>query len=668
MSELKWGILGTGAIASAFARGLTQTDSGRLYAVGSRSIETANKFPFEAERRYGSYDELLSDPEVQAVYISTPHPFHAEWAVRAAEAGKHILCEKPVALNHGQAMAMIETARENGVFFMEAFMYRCHPQTARIIELVRSGKIGEVRMIRTTFGFGGGSTIDPRGRLFDPSLGGGAILDIGCYPISMARLIAGAAQAKEIAEPVDFSGTGHRGATGVDEWNAATLRFDGDIVAQVAGAVRVTLDNGLEIAGSEGSISVPNPWVINRTSAEAGRILLKVKGETTTIDVPADRTSYAYEADRVARAIEAGADHGEYPAMSPADSLGNIAALDLWREAVGVTYAAEQEQEHRPVRGVLRRCPKAPMKYGTIPGLGKQVSKMIMGCDNQRSFAHGAAMWDDWYERGGNAFDTAWGYGHGIMEQLLGKWMKARNVRDELVVLTKGAHTPRCFPDLLVQDFHESLSRLQTDYADLYIMHRDNPDVPVGEFVDALSELKDGGYIRGVFGGSNWSRERFEEANRYAAAHGRHRFTVLSNNLSLARMVKPVWNGCVHVSDSGSRTWIAASGITNFAWSSQARGYFLPEGERMKLGADNFASWDAEDNRARRARAEELARKKGCSPINIAAAYVLNQPFPSFALVGPRTIHETATTLPALDILLTQDEISWLWGEDTAVI
>jgi aryl-alcohol dehydrogenase-like predicted oxidoreductase len=306
------------------------------------------------------------------------------------------------------------------------------------------------------------------------------------------------------------------------------------------------------------------------------------------------------------------------------------------------------------------------MQYGRIEGLDKPVSKLIMGCDNQRAFPHAAALWDDWYERGGNAFDTSWVYGGGIMEKLLGAWIESRGIREEVVVTVKGAHTPRCLPDLLIQDFRESLDRLRFEYADLYIMHRDNLDVPVGEFVDVLGDLIEQGLIRGALGGSNWSIERFGDLNEYAEKNGKRGFTVLNNNLSLARMVKPVWKGCLHVSDTSSRKWLAEHGTTNLSWSSQARGYFLPERERMKLGSDNFSCWDAPDNRARRDRAYELAEKKGCSPLNIAAAYVLSQPFPSFALVGPRTIHETATIMPALNVRLSQEEIDWLWGEDAA--
>ena len=666
MATLNWGIIGTGAIAQTFAHGLTQSETGQAVAIGSRQQQSADAFGEEhgIPHRHGSYESLLANDEVQAVYISTPHPFHAEWAIKATEAGKHTLCEKPLGINHAQGMAMVEAARENGVFFMEAFMYRCHPQTLELVRLLKEGIIGEIRMIRASFGFGGGHAINPEARTFSSHLGGGGILDVGCYPVSISRLIAGVAEGKLFSDPVEVVGAGHLGETGVDEWTAAVLRFDSGIIAQVATAVRVSPDNSLEICGSDGRITVPNPWVADRKDPDPGRIIVSVKGEERVIDVAAERTSFAYEADRVAEAIAAGKAEAAWPAMTWLDTLGNLAALDRWRQAIGLTYDLELEEECKPLRGTLEPRENAPMKYGKIEGLDKPVSKLIMGCDNQQTYAHGAAMWDDWYERGGNAFDTSWVYGGGTMEILLGKWVKARDLRDRVVVTIKGAHTPRCLPDLLVEDFHESLDRLQFDYADLYIMHRDNPEVPVGEFVDLLNELKDKGLIRGAFGGSNWSIERFEAVNEYARAHGKQGFAVLNNNLSLARMVEPVWDGCVHVSDAASRKWLGETATTNFAWSSQARGYFLPESERMKLGSDNFACWDAPDNQARRRRAEELADKKGCTPINIAAAYVINQPFPSFALVGPRTIHETVTTLPALDVELTTEEIAWLWGEE----
>ena len=215
-SLLQWGILATGNIARAFAQGLTHSTTGKLVAVGSRSEDGARRFGQEFGLSpvscHPTYEALLADPAVQAIYISNPHPGHAEWAIRCAEAGKHILCEKPLAMNHAEAMAVVEAARRHDVFLMEAFMYRCHPQTRRIVELIRDGAIGAVRVIQATFSFR--AAPDPKSRLLDPELGGGGILDVGCYPVSMSRLIAGAATGAPFANPLKLAAIGHLGETG----------------------------------------------------------------------------------------------------------------------------------------------------------------------------------------------------------------------------------------------------------------------------------------------------------------------------------------------------------------------------------------------------------------------------------------------------------------------
>ena len=659
---LRWGILGTGNIAATFAKGVAASRTGEVVAVGSRSQSSADAFgdKHTIGRRHASYDVLLADDRVQAVYVSTPHPFHAEWAIKAAEAGKHVLCEKPIGLNAAEAMAMIEAAEVHGVLLMEAFMYRCHPQTARLVELVRSGAVGEVRAIDATFSFQ--TDFDPDGRLFSNALGGGGILDVGCYPVSLARLIAGAAAGEPFLNPTDVSGAAHLGATGVDEWAAGTLKFATGVVAQVACGVRVNQRNGCTVYGSEGRIEVPNPFIPAR---EGGTEAMTVhrKGGVETVETATDRPLFALEADAFAESVSRGS--AVHPAMSVADTLGNMRALDDWRNAVGLTYEAETTQglpkttiAGRPVA----RAADAPMTYGAIPGLEKSVSRMVMGCDNQRTLAHGRAMWDDWVERGGNAFDTAVVYMGGLQERLLGQWIESRGVRDDVVIVNKGMHTPANDPLSLTRQLHGSLERLRTDHVDLYVMHRDNPDVPAGEFVDVLNEHKAAGRVT-AFGGSNWSLARVDEANAWAAANGKAGFSVVSNQFSLARMVDPVWDGCISASDPDSRAWFERTQTPLLAWSSQARGFFVPaRGAAPDNRADEEMArcWYADDNFERRRRAFALAEARGVDPINVAAAYVLNQPFPTFALIGPRVLAETRTSMPALGLALSGAERSYL--------
>jgi len=661
-STVRWGILGTGRIAATFASALPHSKTGRLAAVASREQTKAQAFAenWPGIRAHGSYEELLADPGVDAVYIALPHPLHARWAIAAARAGKHLLCEKPLTLNHGEAMAVVEAAKESGVFLMEAFMYRCHPLTARWTELIRSGAVGEVGMIRATFSFRG--HFDRSARLFNNALGGGGILDVGCYPVSIARLAAGAALGKPFAEPLKVSGEAHLDPEeGVDLWAAATLRFPGGIVAQLASGVALTQENGLWIHGSKGTLHVPVPFTMASQGGKSS-IFLERDGNREEIVVETCDWLYALEADAVGEALLAG--EKESPAMPPADTLGNMAALDAWRASAGQVYRSELPDFDFPTvhGGPLRNGSRGgpAMRYGTIPGVEMPVSRLVFGCDNQKTMPHGAVVWDDYIERGGNAFDTAWLYHGGLQERLLGRWIAQRGIRREVAILAKGGHTPFCTPEHISQQLYESLERLNTDYADLYLMHRDNLDVPVGEFVDVLNEHFEAGRIR-AFGGSNWTLERLKEANAYAASKNLRKFDLVSNNFSLARMVQPVWGGCVASSTPEFRTWLRESGTCLLAWSSQARGFFTDRAGREKTtDAELVRSWYSDDNFERRERAIALAREKGVDPIQIALAYVLEQPFAPFALIGPRLISETANTFETLSISLTPKEVAWL--------
>jgi predicted dehydrogenase len=340
MNSLSWGILGTGRIAGIFAKQLSQSKTGKLTAVGSRSQASAEKFAAEyrVPRSHSTYEALLADSQVQAVYISTPHSLHAEWCLKAAKAGKHILCEKPLTLNHTEALAVVDTVRKHDVFLMEAFMYRCHPQTAKLIELLREKIIGEVRVIHASFGFH--RDFNPEARLFKNALGGGGILDVGCYPMSMSRLVAGIAAGQPFADPLEVKGVGHLASTGVDTWAAASLKFPGDILAALATSVEVQQHNTLRICGSNGNIFVPAPWT-QMNDGPISRLFIERKGEPQQeIMVESTQPAYAIEADHVAAHIE----KRQAPAMSWNDSLGNMQALDHWRKSIGLVYESEKKE------------------------------------------------------------------------------------------------------------------------------------------------------------------------------------------------------------------------------------------------------------------------------------------------------------------------------------
>lgn len=340
---LNWGILGTGSIARCFAESLPQSATGKLVAIASRTQEAADAFGarYDVPGRYGTYDALLADPAVQALYISTPHPMHAEWAIKAVGAGKHLLVEKPFTMTHAEAAAVADAARAARVVVSEAFMYRCHPQTARLVELLQSQAIGNVRVIQATFSFH--AEFNPESRLYNHALGGGGILDVGCYTVSIARLIAGAAIGRDFDDPTDVTGAGHLGTTGVDEYAVGTLKFSSGIVASIACGVAVNQETGVKIFGTEGKITLPRPWVSAGAKPVEGLILMQKNGQPAQeITVPALEASYAYEADALAAAVLAGKADVAPPAMTLGDTLGNMRTLDRWRAAIGLQYPADR--------------------------------------------------------------------------------------------------------------------------------------------------------------------------------------------------------------------------------------------------------------------------------------------------------------------------------------
>jgi len=660
--SLRWGILATGAIAGSFARDLPRSRTGTLLAVASRNQESADAFAekFNVPRAYASYEAMLADPEVDAVYIATPHPLHLEWALKAADAGKHILCEKPLTLNYPEAQRVVEAANRNGVALLEAFMYRCHPQTARIAQIVSDGTLGRVKAIEATFSFQAGA--DPSSRLFNLELGGGGILDVGCYVASFVRLVAGAATGKAFAEPQEVKALGVLGETGADYYSAFVALFPGDILVQ--GQTGVSLNGGgfCRVIGESATLRVPSPWFCGE-SDRAGETVLHIErdGKTEDVYVPFDRPLYAFEADALAQMVAT--KDVPRPAMGPDDALGNARFLEVWRQQIGLSYPQE--------RGVMTARPKVypnAMRFREMgevknqAGTAKKISQIVLGTMLEGAiepYSHGLALFDDFFERGGTCFDLARVYGGGVGEKVVGRWLATRGVRDDVTLIVKGAHPPACTPDGFRQELRQSLDNLGIESGDIYMLHRDNLDIPIGEWVEALAEGVQKGWYQ-AYGGSNWSIARIEAANEYGRAHDLPGFSCASNNFSLARMVEPVWHGCISSSDKDSRAWFEKTQTALFSWSSQARGFFARAEKAFTSDAELVRCWYSGDNFERLVRAKELAAQKGVSPVVIAAAYVLAQPFPMFALIGPRSLAETRDSFHALELQLTPQECAWL--------
>lgn len=650
----RWAVLGAGSIARRFVSQLPSS-GGVLAAVGSTDAGRAQDlaayaadFGFDAVRT-GTYDEILADGSIDAVYVATVHTGHAQLAIAAAEAGKKALVEKPLTPNFGTTMAVVDAARSAGTALVEAFMYRFHPQTKAVLDLVREGAIGELVHVEASFAFQTGAR---EGRLYDPATAGGGILDVGGYPVSFARAVAGAAQGSAFADPIEVTGAGTIGETGVDEWAVAQLAFASGATATVRTGVALEDENTATILGSKGSIRLTDPWTL--TAAQSFEI--RIVGEQPRTVGFSDVQPYGLEAAATAAA------ELETAEVSLDDTLGNAKVLDQWRAALELRYPFETETSDIPtVTGrPLARCADAPMPYGEIAGLDKPVSRLVMGVDNQADLAHASAIFDHFFEQGGNTFDTAWLYGGGELEARFGQWVRNRGVREDVVVITKGAHTPFNDPESVSRQLLESLERQGTDYADIYMTHRDNPAVPVGEFVDVIDEHIRAGRIR-VAGASNWTPGRFDAANEYAKANGKHGFTVLSNHFGLAEALDVPWAGCEHVTDRASKAWLEERNVTLLPWSSQARGFFTGRAHPEVLtDAELVRCYYSDENFERLRRAEQLGAEFGVPATAIALAYVLAQPFPTFPLFGPRTIAEARSSMAGLSVTLTPEQVAWL--------
>jgi len=317
------------------------------------------------------------------------------------------------------------------------------------------------------------------------------------------------------------------------------------------------------------------------------------------------------------------------------------------------------------------------MKYGSIPGVSKPVSRLVQGTANTvfdpSKPAQAFALLDMAMEHGINTFDTAHVYGEGN-EVMLGNWVRERGVKDKVVILAKGAHPygrNRVTPEDIEADLTESLRRQKSDYFDLYVLHRDDPAVPVGPIVEALNKHKSAGKI-GAFGGSNWAHTRIKEANDYAAANNLIPFAVTSPNYSLAEMYAPPWDDCLSISGpagQAARDYYAESGIAVMPWSSMAGGFFADIYHRDNLetfAKDNYFAeicircYCGEENFQRLDRVRELAQSKNLSVAQIALAFTFSQPMDLFPLVSSLTKDQFAANAAALEVTLTPQELAYL--------
>lgn len=317
------------------------------------------------------------------------------------------------------------------------------------------------------------------------------------------------------------------------------------------------------------------------------------------------------------------------------------------------------------------------MRYGEIPGLNKPVTRVVQGAtmigsdlDEAKSFA----LLDQVYELGCNTIDTAHVYSNGNSERIIGQWMQTRGLRDKIVIITKGAaHSEdrrRMTPFDIASDLHDSLVRLKTDYVDLYLLHRDDPNVPVEPIVDTLNEHLQAGRFR-AFGASNWSHQRIETANAYARAKGLEPFVASSPQFSLADSLDEPWPLCITISGSGraaTREWYAQTQMPLFAWSPLASGFFSGRFRRDNLHTFGDREWDrvcvrtyaSEENFQRLDRAGILAAEKGLTAAQVALAFVMEQPINVFAVVGTHTGEKFRANVEASEARLTPQEMAWL--------
>ena len=323
---VKWGILGTGKIAKRFMQAAFYVPDAQVVAVGSREQHTADQFgaQFGVPKRYGSYDALIGDPEVEIVYVATPHTLHAENTLAALQAGKHVLCEKPFTVNAQQAEAVIQAARAAGKFAMDGMWTRCFPVVREIARRIQAGELGEIRYLQADFGFR--PEFNPASRLFAPELGGGALLDVGVYPVALAFLVLGAP--KQIVSHATL------GATGVDELCSMLFLYENGAQAVLSASLQVEMPKQANICGTLARIHMPAPWW---KPSEA--YFVRNDGTTEHLLYPYEGDGLQFEIRHVHDCLRQGLT--ESPWMPLDETLAIMRVLDTLRAQWGVRYPSE---------------------------------------------------------------------------------------------------------------------------------------------------------------------------------------------------------------------------------------------------------------------------------------------------------------------------------------
>ena len=323
---VRWGIAGPGGIAATFVEAMARVDGGEVVAVASRAQERADAFGerFSVARRYGDYRARADDPDVDAVYVATIQTRHAADSIMYLDAGKHVLCEKPMAINADEVSAMITAASRSNVFLMEALWSRFLPSYRRLVELVGEGRIGEPLQVEADFGFR--MPPDPAHRLFDPAQGGGALLDLGIYPLQLCTLVLGPAE--------HIAAVAHLGPTGVDDQTSLVLRHRRGGLGIAKCAIRLWLSNRARISGTEAAIELP-AFMHNAQSLK----VIAPGTDPETIDCAFDGNGFEFQIDEVHRLLGAGA--LESPTMPHAESLALARLMDQARAQIGLRYPGE---------------------------------------------------------------------------------------------------------------------------------------------------------------------------------------------------------------------------------------------------------------------------------------------------------------------------------------